>query len=286
MRAALLVARYGLALIASGAMAAQYRIVDLDPTGRYGGAEDVNENGWAVGSNGFHACLWRNGNMEDLGTLGDAYSVAHGLNSSGRVVGYSTIPGGGSAFVWENGRMSSLGGGEAWDVNDLDQIVGVWPGTSYGPHYACLWERGMVQILGSLGGNSVALAINNHSQIVGSSWTEPGVTSHAFLWESGVMRDIGTLGGRFSEARDVNNVGQVVGYCAGVGQSFLWENGSMRSIGTFEAWAINNLGQVVGRDGQGLPVLWEDGAVYDLPVCEFRTFAIIRFGVIRSSISE
>ena len=49
--------------------------------------------------------------------------------------------------------------------------------------------------LGTLGGqSSLASAINEHRQIVGSSETAAGET-HAFLWENGHMTDLGTLGG-------------------------------------------------------------------------------------------
>ena len=61
----------------------------------------------------WHAFLWKNGVMRDLGTLGGQYSVATCLNDSGTIGGYSyTAPNfsrGPHAFVVRGRRMSDLG---------------------------------------------------------------------------------------------------------------------------------------------------------------------------------
>ncbi len=69
------------------------------------------------------------------------------------------------------------------------------------------------------------------------------------------MIDLGTLGGTFSQARAVNNVGQVVGRSRtskGDLHAFLWTaTDGMVDMGTLggddaQALALNDLGQAVG----------------------------------------
>jgi probable HAF family extracellular repeat protein len=68
--------------------------------------------------------------------------------------------------------------------------------------------------LGTLSGEagaSIANAINDRGQVVGSSSTASG-EGHAFFWERGSMVDMGTLpGGTSSDALAINRRGQVAG---------------------------------------------------------------------------
>ena len=112
--------------------------------------------------------------------------------------------------------------------------------------------------LGSLGGGeTVAQALNNSGQVVGSSTTSEGV-SHAFSTGPAAagMKDLGTLGGGSSTANDINDAGQVVGKATtaeGQEHAFFTDSNSlgMRDLGTLgghrsEATAIDNAGKVVG----------------------------------------
>src|SRR6266545_2475214 len=66
--------------------------------------------------------------------------------------------------------------------------------------------------------------------------------------------DLGALGGTFSDARAINERGQVVGEsttASGEVHAFLWQDGTMSDLGTLggdrsEAAGINEHGQVVG----------------------------------------
>ena len=79
---------------------------------------------------------------------------------------------------------------------------------------------------------------------------------HAFLWTDGVMQDLGTLGGWVSEARGINDSGQVVGEAYKAGgpwHAFRWTDGDMLDEGTLpggvssSAQESNDAGQVGGR---------------------------------------
>jgi len=83
--------------------------------GTFGDAFWINDGGEVVGvanlpgDQVFHAFLWKDGVMTDLGTLkGDPLSVALGINSKGQVVGNSGTPSSIRGFLWENGTMFDL----------------------------------------------------------------------------------------------------------------------------------------------------------------------------------
>src|SRR5437764_12993947 len=99
--------------------------------------------------------------ITDLGTLpGGTSSLAHGLNSSGWVVGAADTPG--------------------------------------GEFHAILFRSGPLEDLGTLGGKtSLATAVSGSGQVIGQAERADG-SLHAFLWEDGHMADLGTLGGRNS----------------------------------------------------------------------------------------
>jgi probable HAF family extracellular repeat protein len=189
-----------------------------------------------------------------------------------------------------------------WDINASGQVVGgvdMGNGTSR----AFIWRNGVMSDLGTLGGTSgVALGINDAGQVVGQV-NNGSAAGRAFLvtpedtdgngapdrWfrdsnadgKNDLMRDLGTIGGSYiyALARDVNNLGQVVGTVSTnywpARHAFRWQNGVMTDMGTFggegsDANAINDAGQITGSvlfstgpvTQRGF--LWNAGVVTDL----------------------
>jgi probable HAF family extracellular repeat protein len=116
-----------------------YTIVDLGAFqgDNYIEARSINATGEVLGYHNAgqglltaRAFLYRDGALQDLGTLGGPSSVATGINDSGIVVGGAQLPNGEfRAFVFENGVLRDLGTlGEnfsyAWAVNNSGDIVG------------------------------------------------------------------------------------------------------------------------------------------------------------------
>jgi probable HAF family extracellular repeat protein len=88
--------------------------------GTNGNANSLNDAGEVVGQaylagdEAYHAFLWKNGGMKDLGILpGDICSSAFAINSASQIVGISSLDCGFfiTAVLWE--------GGDLVDLNDL-----------------------------------------------------------------------------------------------------------------------------------------------------------------------
>lgn len=248
-------------------------------------AFDVNARGLAVGTSkpaadsphaddGEHAFMFHNGRSPvDLGTFGGSFSEAHGINRSGKVVGWSSSDDADfRAFIAERGvstDLGSLGGSSSFatSINDVGQVVGAsTPSGSVNeqsPTHAFLYSKGAMRDLGTLGGStSWANDISSRGIIVGFASTSADAATHAFVYAHRTMTDLGTLGGTSSSAIGVNDEGEVVGSAElvdGSTHAFLSTEGRMLDLGTLggtfsEARALNDRGEVVGSS------LLEDGA--------------------------
>jgi probable HAF family extracellular repeat protein len=214
----------------------------------------------------WHAFVYSNGQMTDLGTVGGGdFSAGSAVNLSGQVAGGSATRNGGSdAFFWNGQKMIDLGqqaplnGSDsgANGINGSGQVVGQY-GTNNNPQHAFLYSNGTITGLPEPSFNSGASceadAINNTGQIAGSC-TDTSGTAHLVLWHNGAVTDLGTLGTpgsvTFAQAISINNKGQIAGTVfttgAGTSEGFLYSNGTITSLGSFLAASINDNGVMVG----------------------------------------
>ena len=214
-------------------------------------ARDINEHGQVVGSFSSKSFTTRpflmtDGRVTDLGTHGGEFGTAHGVNNLGHVVG----------SAWDESRES----------------------------LATLWRDGEILDLGTLAGltPASASAINDAGQVVGTSRVDSD-HNHGFVWEDGRgMVDLGVLpeSGSFvtpfgpglvsTSARDINNLGQVVGnswpsggVAGGPGRPgpWIWQSGVMTNLNDLidaasgwvivEAAGINDAGRIAATARRG-----------------------------------
>jgi len=227
-------------------------------------ASDINDRGEVVGNSqnaipdpfGYggvqtRAVLWRNGTLQDLGTLGTGNdAITNFVNERGQVAGWS----------YTNSTPSPVRGSPTQD-----------------PY---LWENGAMLDLGTLGGTlGFPMALNDRGQVVGQSNLAGDLTFRPFLWtKPGPMQDLGTFGGNFGSAFWINDSGDVVGAASFPGDqivhAFLWKDGVKTDLGTLDgdstsdAIGVNSKDQAVGSSvsGNGFVrgFLWENGSMFDL----------------------
>jgi probable HAF family extracellular repeat protein len=134
----------------------------------------------------YHAFLWQNGTMTDLGSLGGAISVAHAINDAGLIVGGS-LNGGGKRHAF------SIQAGSGNPMQDIGTLVGA---------------KGLL---------SEAYAVNSSGTIVGASVHNTTTTdTHAFIYENGVMKDLNNMipaksGWVLTSATGVDDAGEITG---------------------------------------------------------------------------
>jgi probable HAF family extracellular repeat protein len=208
-------------------------ITDLGTLGGVGGfsvAKAVNDAGTIIGDSitaagAPHAFIYSAGVMTDMGTLGGTMAYAHGINSSGTIVGDSTLPGDVvlDAFVYSNGTMTDLNTpgetssyGAARAINDSGTIVGSSTVIASGYAHAFSYSGGKFTDLGTLGGTTAsAVAINGSGTIVGSSSLPGDSQTDSFVYSDGQMSDLNTLlvspSVTLSSVEGIGDLGQIAG---------------------------------------------------------------------------
>jgi uncharacterized membrane protein len=137
--------------------------------------------------------------------------VASGINERGDVVGWRFSPDFEEAmFFPRGGSPIVLGAQTAEDINNAGTIAGRAP-TAVWPSNATLWTRaGLIQAPSPE--TTVAVAVNARGWAAGIQFGS-GAPNQAFFWDgSGPTLTLLAPGSPGSEATDINDRGEVVGY--------------------------------------------------------------------------
>jgi probable HAF family extracellular repeat protein len=124
-------------------------------------------------------------------------------------------------------------------------------------------------------GLGLGISINDNGQVVGWAPRGKDLAPCATLWQDGKAIDIS--GGSPTQAFAINNLGQIVG-CQGYGYdgATLWQDGVMKVFAGGNAFDINNRGQICGWPRGPYPgaVIWENGEENHLGMfCDHGAFA-------------
>jgi probable HAF family extracellular repeat protein len=241
--------------------------------------DPLNED-WSCEAGGFlpestnlicRGFVWKDGEMQELPTLGGHHGFAAALNNRGQVVGWAETP---------------VHDPTCTGVQVLQFRAVVWE-----PKKNKVKTRELLPFPGD--STSAATAINDRGEVVGISGDCDQAVGrfsarHAVLWgKNGKVTEIPNLGGvTWHTPLDINAAGDVVGFSnpAGAGdpegefisRAFLWTRGAAKALdlGTLpgdlysEAFAINGRGQVVGVSFGGASgsraFLWQDGVMTNL----------------------
>ena len=245
----------------------------------------INDFGVVVGesdNNTSRAFVYANGTLTGLIRLaGDNdRGVAHDINNNGVIVGISSNGVASRPTRWVNGVASDLGSvdglstttGRAWGLNEAGQAVGNSRRDTAGTvTQATFWSgTGAPLNLGSLLPDSFsdAFAINAAGTIAGvavAGNTSSGTNiRQAVRWtfdgSAYALEALGSMGRTFSEAKAINDAGQIVGFVTNISGSpqraFLYQAGAMVDLNTFidvasgftlaTAEGINDRGDIVG----------------------------------------
>lgn len=164
------------------------------------------------------------------------------------------------------GSTSSEGRG----INDFGEVVGdAW--VSAGTRGCFVWSPGKnaKEILADAEGNPACWKINNRGQVLGRMEGKDRKPMYHFLWsaEEGMRKlDSGGDGGHY--VRDLNDLGQTVGYCVPAGKvhrAAIWNTSgevAELSVGPRStAEAVDNHGSVFGACSKGLFIQRSEGSV-------------------------
>lgn len=253
--------------------AQRYFITDL---GTLGGTESfayaLNDHGQVVGMSRIagdtstHAFLYTERKMIDLypfnsqeiQTVGPTSINNAGQIASGTIINGVYVPAVLDSLTGRLITIGSLGGitdfnfnGVATSINSQGNATGYSYLDSLNRH-GFLYMNASFSDIGSFGGYSAGLAINDENQIAGFASDSNTGSAHAFLYTEAGMTQLDTSPEGY--ARDINDEGQIVGqfFLPPSGDhAFLYSQGNFTDLGLAGspetvAYAISNRGQIVG----------------------------------------
>ncbi len=138
----------------------------------------------------------------------------------------------------------------AYGLSQNGKITGVGTDSATGDLHAFIYDSGVFQDLGTLGYpyGADGVAINDSRQVAATGY---GPGFHAFLWTNGQINHLGSIDGGYTEAFALNNLGHVVGRARngdGGWQAFTWF-GSFATPPIDIARGLNDSDQVAGSVG-------------------------------------
>lgn len=181
---------------------------------------DINDLGQVVGDSSIggktHAFLFTDqGGMVDLTrTYDDSHGYA--INEVGQVTGYANY----RAFRWQAGRLEDLGIPETFafsfgfDINETGQVAGAATSATGASQRLIRWTDTVGwEVLGGVGNNNVAWAINDEGTIVGEGVPVGGPITGVVFFDGLGLFDLDALVAETEwnilRAFDVNNAGQI-----------------------------------------------------------------------------
>ena len=223
-----------------------------------GTANAINALGQVIGSSGNKSYFYTAGVATRLDALQDINSQAFGVNDKGDIVGQYRKGQLDQAFLYRSGELieiaPNLSTSVALNINNHGHVVGYFINPQ-GVEVAFYYDGNLLP-LGTLdnGSHSRAYAINDSDEIVGIAMDAQGI-SRAVQFKEGLIEPL-PLGNdnQFSEARDINQHGHIVGVARleNIEQAFVLADGQVTYLGTLEAeksiaHAINADGHIVGN---------------------------------------
>ncbi len=268
---------------AQAALVSRWTAVDLPGMTVF----DVNGQGKVVGrrvtaESPSQATVYSAGTYTDLISVSAGLSRVQSISDNGRMVGavYGAV--GQERWVEFTGNGGTrditptfIGTSRVW-VNDRGDVAGNYQPAAGQSRAFVTHADGTGFPVGPLSGQIHQL--NNMGTVIGFHYNEFAKGRDFIATRDGSSQYLPSLGGTVSRARDLNDLGQVVGasdlYLDTNYHATIYENGVLRDLGTFndvgdsEAYAINDVGQIVGSSdlagGGSHAFLYEGGVMKDI----------------------